>query len=210
MTVILLIEDHPDMRENIATILRHSGHSVLVAADGAQGLELARDEMPDLIVCDVMMPGMDGYEVLRTVRSESGIAGTPFIFLTAKGEKRDQRAGMNLGADDYLTKPVSAEELLAAVKTRLQRETLRRPERSLDFSSAVPLEKLGLTPREAEVLLWVAQGKTNSEIGTILGAATRTISKHLEHIFRKLGLETRTAATLAALDTLAGRQPERN
>src|SRR5687767_4180671 len=107
MTVILLIEDHPDMRDNIATILEHSGHSVLTAASGQEGLELAQDEMPDLILCDVMMPGMDGHEVLRAIRAESAIASTPFIFLTAKGEKRDQRAGMNLGADDYLTKPVS-------------------------------------------------------------------------------------------------------
>lgn len=205
MTVILLIEDHPDMRDNIATILKHSGHAVLTAPNGDEGLELARDEMPDLIICDIMMPGMDGHEVLRVVRSEPAIASTPFIFLTAKGEKRDQRAGMNLGADDYLTKPVSAEELLAAVKTRLQRETLRRPEAPIDFSTSAPLEKLGLTPREAEVLLWVAQGKTNGEIGSILEAATKTIGKHLENIFRKLGLETRTAATRVALETLTGR-----
>jgi DNA-binding NarL/FixJ family response regulator len=205
MTVILLIEDHPDMRENITLILRRSGHTVLTAANGREGLETARDEMPDLIVCDVMMPGLDGHDVLRAVRAERAIAGTPFIFLTARGEKRDLRTGMNLGADDYLTKPVSAEDLLAAVKTRLEREAVRRADFKLNFDSATPLESLGLTPREAEVLLWVAQGKTNSEIGTILGTATKTVSKHLEHIFDKLGVETRTAASRNALDVLARR-----
>lgn len=205
MTVILIIEDHPDMRENVATILEQTGHAVLTACNGKEGLEVALDEMPDLIVCDVMMPEMDGYQVLQAVRTAPAIAGTPFIFLTAKGEKRDLRTGMNLGADDYLTKPVSAEELLAAVKTRLQRETLRKPDTEISYDSPVPLEKLGLTPREAEVLMWVAQGKTNSEIGTILEAATKTIGKHLENIFRKLSVETRTGATRIAMDALAGR-----
>ncbi len=205
MTVILIIEDHPDMRENIATILEHTGHAVLTACNGREGLEVAIDEMPDLIICDVMMPEMDGHQVLQAVRAEPAIAGTPFIFVTAKGEKRDLRTGMNLGADDYLTKPVSAEELLAAVKTRLQRETLRKPDMEINYDSPVPLENLGLTPREAEVLLWVAQGKTNSEIGVILEAATKTIGKHLENIFRKLSVETRTGATRIALDALAGR-----
>ena len=133
MTVILLIEDHPDMRENIATILQLSGHAVLTAKDGRDGLQTALEEMPDLIICDVMMPEIDGHEVLRAVRLEPAIASTPFIFLTAKGEKRDHRTGMNLGADDYLTKPVSAEELLAAVRTRLQRETLRRSDVAIDL-----------------------------------------------------------------------------
>jgi DNA-binding response OmpR family regulator len=105
MKTILLIEDQPDMRENIATILEMEEYAVLTANDGEEGIELARDEKPDLILCDVMMPKMDGYDVLHALRSDTSIRGTPFVFLTAKGEKRDQRAGMNLGADDYLTKP---------------------------------------------------------------------------------------------------------
>jgi DNA-binding NarL/FixJ family response regulator len=161
--------------------------------------------MPDLILCDIMLPGADGHAVLRAIRAEPAIAGTPFIFLTARGEKGDLRAGMNLGADDYLTKPVSAEDLLAAVQSRLHRETLRRPEPPKDLESPVPLEKLGLTPREAEVLFWVSRGKTNGEIGIILAVSSKTAGKHLENIFRKLGVETRTAATRMALDCGAGR-----
>jgi DNA-binding NarL/FixJ family response regulator len=180
-------------------------YAVLTADDGREGLAIARDEKPDLILCDVMMPVMDGHDVLHALRNDASIRGTPFIFLTAKGEKRDQRAGMNLGADDYLTKPVTADDLLAAVGARLDRENARPNGFSPDFSSADPLQKLGLTPREAEVLLWVAQGKSNPEIAVIVGAAENTIKVHLAHIFEKLGADHRHAAMFIAWETLAAR-----
>lgn len=203
MKTILIIEDQPDMRKNIVTILRMENYAVLSADNGRDGLSMAREEKPDLILCDVMMPELDGYGVLQGLREDRTVAGTPFIFLTAKGEKRDVRAGMNLGADDYLTKPVAASDLLAAIAARFSRERLRpvtaaRP----DFTSAAPLESLGLTPREAEVLLWVAQGKSNSEISTILGTAEGTIKKHLQHLFEKLGVDNRHAAAMQAVETL--------
>jgi DNA-binding NarL/FixJ family response regulator len=204
MKTILLIEDQPDMRENIATILEMEDFAVLTANDGKAGIALARDEKPDLVLCDVMMPVMDGHDVLHALRQDATIRGTPFIFLTAKGEKHDQRAGMNLGADDYLTKPVSAEDLLAAVHARLNRELARPAGFAPDFSSSTPLETLGLTPREAEVLLWVSQGKSNGEISTILGSAENTVKVHLSRIFEKLGADNRHAATLIALEKLSG------
>ncbi len=204
MKTILIIEDQPDMRKNIATILTMEGYAVLAAENGKDGLSLAREEKPDLILCDVMMPELDGHGVLHGLREDRTVAGTPFIFLTAKGEKRDVRAGMNLGADDYLTKPVAASDLLAAIAARFGREQVR-PAAPFDpdFSSAGPLEKLGLTPRESEVLLWVAQGKSNAEISTILGAAESTVKKHLQSIFEKLGVDNRNAATMQALEVLA-------
>ena len=133
------------------------------------------------------------------------------IFLTAKGEKQDLRAGMNLGADDYLTKPVTATDLLAAVSARLERERKRPlPEFQPNFSSAAPLEQaLSLTAREAEVLLWVAQGKSNPEISTILGTAENTIKKHLHHVFEKIGVDNRNAATVLALEILSNGEPIR-
>ncbi len=203
MKTILIIEDQPDMRENIATILEMEEFAVLEAIHGRDGIEMAREEKPDLILCDIMMPEMDGYDVLHALRADKTVAGTPFIFLTAKGEKRDQRAGMNLGADDYLTKPVSADELLGAVNARLDRELCRSGSFEPDFTSPKPLEELGLTPREAEVLLWVAQGKSNPEISTILGAAENTIKVHLGRIFEKLGADNRHAAMLIALEKLS-------
>jgi DNA-binding NarL/FixJ family response regulator len=208
MRKILIIEDEPQMRRNLATILGLENYAVICAADGVHGVELARAESPDLILCDVMMPGQDGYGVLQQLRAESRTAMIPFIFLTAKGEKTDQRAGMNLGADDYLAKPVATDDLLAAITARLQREETRArnaSQRELrpDFTSPAPLQSLGLTPREAEVLFWVAQGKTNPEIAVILDCRPRTVKKHLEHIFPKLGVETRTSATRTALETLS-------
>jgi DNA-binding NarL/FixJ family response regulator len=201
---ILIIEDQDDMRENLATILEMEDYVVVCANHGKAGVAAARDEVPDLVLCDVMMPEMDGYEVLRTLRAEPQTAGIPFIFLTAKGEKKDQRSGMNLGADDYLVKPVTAADLLAAIASRLAREQFRKPgEFKPDFSSPKPLESMGLTPREAEVLLWVAQGKSNGEIAIILGATENTIKKHLQNIFEKLGLDTRNAATVRALEVLS-------
>lgn len=203
MKTILVIEDQPDMRTNIATILSMEGYEVLTAEHGKEGLATAKEDKPDLILCDVMMPEMDGYGVLEGLREDRTVAGTPFIFLTAKGEKRDVRAGMNLGADDYLTKPVAASDLLAAISARLNREALR-PQAGFhpDFSSHEPLQELGLTPREAEVLLWVAQGKSNAEISVILGAAEATIKKHLQSIFEKLGVDNRNAAAMQAIEVL--------
>ncbi len=203
MKTILIIEDQPDMRENIATILSMEDYAVLEAADGRHGLELAQEEKPDLILCDVMMPEMDGHQVLHALRKKPSIAGTPFIFLTARGEKQDLRQGMNLGADDYLTKPVSAADLLDTISARLEREQKRRAKFDPDFSSSKPLEELGLTPREAEVLLWVAQGKSNPEIALILGAAENTIKVHLSHLFEKLGADNRHALGFIALEKLS-------
>jgi DNA-binding NarL/FixJ family response regulator len=203
MKTVLIIEDQPDMRENIVTILRMEDYAVLEAGNGRCGLELAQEEKPDLILCDVMIPEMTGYQVLHALRQMPSIAGTPFIFLTARGEKQDLREGMNLGADDYLTKPVNAIELLAAVTARLEREQKRRAKFEPDFSSSKPLEELGLTPREAEVLLWVAQGKSNPEVAMILGAAENTIRVHLSHLFEKLGADNRHALAFLALEKLA-------
>lgn len=203
MKTILVIEDQADMRENIATILSMEGYEVLEAGDGQQGIEMARADKPDLILCDVMMPRLDGHGVLRELRKDRTIRGTPFIFLTARGEKQDQRQGMNLGADDYLVKPVNVDELISAVEARMAREQARAKAFTPDFSSATPLESLGLTPREAEVLLWVAQGKSNPEIATIIGAASNTIKVHLAHIFEKIGADNRHAAMLVAFEKLA-------
>ena len=201
---ILVIEDEPEMRRNLVTILKLEKFHPLAAENGRSGLELARKEKPDLILCDIMMPELDGHEVVQALRTDSQLAAIPFIFLTAKGEKSDLRAGMKLGADDYLTKPVNKTDLLDAISARLRRvEQQGRREFKPDFSTHEPLMQLGLTQRVAEVLLWVAQGKTNADIATILGISESTVKKHLLEIFAVLGVETRSAATLRALEVLA-------
>ena len=119
MPRILVIEDEPQMRRNILTILDMEGFDALGAENGRLGLEMIRSQRPDLILCDVMMPELDGYGVLKELRADPAIAEIPFVFLTAKGERGDFRAGMNLGADDYLTKPVVLDDLLKAIQVRL-------------------------------------------------------------------------------------------
>lgn len=205
MKKILVIEDEPEMRRNLTTILRLEKFHPLAAENGRVGVELATKEKPDLILCDVMMPELDGHGVLQALRGNPDTASIPFVFLTAKGEKIDVRSGMNLGADDYLTKPVAKADLLNAVRSRLQRAVQQaRPEFNPDFSSSKPLEKaLDLTPRVAETLLWIAQGKTNGDIASILGISEATVKKHVLEIFQALSVETRTAASLRALEVLS-------
>jgi DNA-binding NarL/FixJ family response regulator len=203
MKTILLIEDEPQMRRNVLRMLELEGFTALGAEDGAQGVSAAMKHRPDLILCDVTMPGLDGYGVLTKLRDDPLTATIPFIFLTAKGERADLRAGMNLGADDYLVKPVAIKELLAAMQARFAKAKLSARSGKLAFDSAKPLEKLGLTPREAEVLLWVAQGKTNAEIGLILESATSTVKKHVERVLEKLEAENRQAAALQAIEVLS-------
>jgi DNA-binding NarL/FixJ family response regulator len=207
----LVIEEEPEMRRNLMAILRLERFQPLAAEDGQVGVELAKKEKPDLVLCDVMMPKLDGYGVITALRANAETAAIPFIFLTARGEKPEIRAGMNLGADDYLTKPVAKADLLAAVRSRLERAAQQTvPEFKPNFESAKPLETvLGLTPRVAETLLWLTQGKTNAEIATILGNSESTVKKHVLEIFDKLGVETRTAASLRALEVLSSEAARR-
>ena len=208
---ILVIEDEPEMRRNLLTVLRLEKFHTLSAENGRIGVELAKKERPDIVLCDVMMPELDGYGVLQALRNDPDTTAIPLIFLTAKGEKRDVRSGMNLGADDYLTKPVAKADLLAAINSRLARAAQQlTPEFKPDFSSPAPLQSsLNLTPRVAEVLLWVAQGKTNGEIASILGISESTVKKHMLEIMEVLAVETRTAATLRALEVLSSPSAKR-
>ena len=121
MKKILVIEDNTEVRENIAEILELSNYEVCSAEDGKKGVELALKEMPDLIVCDIMMPALDGYGVLHLLNKHIETYGIPFIFLTAKSEKTDLRKGMEMGADDYITKPFDGIELLNAIEVRLKK-----------------------------------------------------------------------------------------
>ncbi len=207
MTTVLLIEDHAPFRRNLREMLSLEGFTVVEAANGHEGLRLARAQRPGIVLCDIMMPGMDGHEVLAHLRSDASTAALPFIFLTAKGEAPDIRSGMTLGADDYLPKPVARADLLNAIRSRLARAAQQRTAFVPCFESPTPLEQLGLSPREAEVLLWVAQGKGNQDIATILDLSPATVKKHVIHIFEKLGVETRAAAMLRALEMLATLKP---
>jgi CRP/FNR family transcriptional regulator, cyclic AMP receptor protein len=126
MKKILVIEDNEDIRSNTAEILELSNYEVVTAENGKVGVSMAIECKPDLIICDIMMPELDGYGVLHAIQKNESIRHTPFIFLTAKTERNDLRKGMELGADDYLTKPFDATELLNAVDGRLKKIELLR------------------------------------------------------------------------------------
>jgi DNA-binding NarL/FixJ family response regulator len=207
---ILIIEDQAPMRRNVALLLEMEGYVTCTASNGREGIEVAKREKPDLILCDVMMPELDGHGVVTVLRADDAFATTPFIFLTAKSDRGDVRAGMNHGADDYLTKPIVREDLLAAIKTRLERA--KSFEKQLNeagifnpnFENFEPLQRaFGLTAREAEVLIWVAQGKSNADVASILGMSEKTAKQHLGTCFQKMGVENRSAAALAAVEVLS-------
>lgn len=124
MKTILLIEDDMAVRENTAEILELSGYETLTAANGKSGIEKATQTCPDLIVCDIMMPETDGYGVLEALSKNKSTRSIPFVFLSAKTEHKEIRKGMNLGADDYLTKPFEEEDLLSAIESRLAKSAI--------------------------------------------------------------------------------------
>ncbi len=121
MTKILLVEDNNEIRENTGEILELASYQVATASNGKEGYEMALKETPDLIICDIMMPVLDGYGLLHLINKNETLKSIPFIFLTAKTERNDFRKGMEMGADDYITKPFTDIELLNAIESRLQK-----------------------------------------------------------------------------------------
>ncbi|MDI1255460.1 MAG: response regulator [Flavobacterium sp.] len=137
MSKVLVIEDNNEIRENITEILELATYKVSIAQNGTQGVALATKDLPDIILCDIMMPELDGYGVLYLLNKNPTTTNIPFIFITAKSERLDLRKGMEMGADDYLTKPFGRLELLNAIESRLRKKDLQN-----DFYSK-SLEKLG-------------------------------------------------------------------
>ncbi|KKN45253.1 hypothetical protein LCGC14_0685040, partial [marine sediment metagenome] len=127
---VLLIEDDTVLRENTAELLELSDYEVRLAANGKKGLELVKDYLPDVIVCDIMMPELDGFGVLKALSQDDRTKGIPFIFLSAKTEHKDIRKGMEHGADDYLTKPFTETELIGAIESRLAKVAILKENRS--------------------------------------------------------------------------------
>jgi DNA-binding NarL/FixJ family response regulator len=288
---VLIVDDTPANLGVLLDALQDSQHEILVAESGRSALEILQHTLPDIILLDVLMPGMDGYTTCRHIKAVPAAKNVPVIFMTALDQPDEKVRAFNAGAVDYITKPAYPPEVLARVaahleirslQQRLEDELAMRNEaenllrQSLDlgivladasrriaFSTRLAealltkyfpdfdhttlpanlgtetarltvrafaeadrfdlqmfllqeadsppgpgaLLNLGLTPREAEVLYWIAQGKSNPDIATILSTSVRTVHKHVENIFRKLGLETRNAAALTAMEVL--RPPSR-
>ncbi len=194
MAQILIIEDEDILREIIKEILTAENYQIFEAENGKQGLEIAFVNLPDLIICDVMMPEIDGYGVLAQLRQNKSTTTTPFIFLTAKASKSDQRQGMNLGADDYLTKPFTRKELLSSVSTRLGKkkafeeesqiclETLRNNlTRSLPHELRTPLNGI---MGSADLLRQYADSMDREEIKE-LGEMIKNSGQRLYNLIQK-------------------------
>lgn len=196
MSSVLIIEDDAYYRNSIKLILEMEGYDVHTAENGSIGINKIVENRPDLIICDIIMPHFDGHSVLEYIKNNSDIADIPFIFVSALSERTDVRRGMSEGADDYLTKPFSAEELIAAVSGRLQRIEMLRANRS---KTSLPKEQLvllrQLTARELEVLKLVGNGATSKSIAEQLGIRLNTVEVHRSNIMKKLNAEN--AATLA-------------
>lgn len=202
MYSILIIEDDPSICSNMELILQMEGFEVRSACDGIVGLARIRQKCPDLILCDIMMPEMDGHTLLETLKSEQAHDEIPFIFVTALDARSDVRRGMNAGADDYLTKPFSAEELIAAVSGRLHRiETIRMRKEKKTFHREHLILSQQISSREREVLLLVGHGATSKEIAELLGISLRTVEVHRSNLMTKLGATN--AAMLARWAVIA-------
>jgi CheY-like chemotaxis protein/DNA-binding CsgD family transcriptional regulator len=308
--VVLIVDDVPDNLSVLHDALDESGYTVLIATSGEAALQRAQQALPDVVLLDAMMPGMDGFEVARRLKATAATAHIPIIFMTGLTETEHLVAALESGAVDYVTKPIKPKEVLARMgvhlagarerrqtrnaldafgyatitlrasdgallwQTPLARELLLRyfgtqappstqapaevwawlqhslarldqpgepPRLSVErgttrlgfrlhqqvgdveaqgdwlivmreVSDTAVIEAIGLsfklTPKEAEVLYWVVKGKTNKDIGDILGSSPMTVKKHLERVFVKLGVETRTAAAGMAMGRIRSLQPQ--
>lgn len=202
MTLIVVIDDEPKIVDICRDYLNASGYQVISASDGLHGLQLVRREKPDLVVLDLMMPGMDGLEVCKQIRRETNI---PIIMLTARIEESDKIMGLELGADDYITKPFSPRELVARVRVVLRRvsgnpvsDTLQVGEIAIDrtrYEATLPDKKIQLTPTEFEILatLMKQPGRIfsraqllNAVHGIAFESYERAIDSHIRNLRRKL------------------------
>ncbi len=212
---VLVVDDALDTLRMLCDALADEGYVVLVARDGEEALKRLERTQPDAILLDGVMPGLSGFETCQRIKAHPQGDVVPVIFMTGLSQTADIVAGFEAGGVDYVVKPLRIEEVLARLNThvrnaRAAREARAAVQRASEASSALSalsnvaaasaerLSHAALTPRETEVLTWLARGKTNRDIADILGMSPRTVNKHLEHIFEKLGVETRAAAAALA------------
>lgn len=196
---ILVVDDEAKLLRAVAVTLREEGYEVTTARSGEDALVAASASVPDIIVSDIRMPRMDGYQLARALRSNPRTELIPVVFLTAKGERKDRIAGIRTGVDAYLVKPFDPEELLAVLANLLGRAERTSAELARLVSTAKGVEDSqtrltadeDFTPTEARVARLVAQGLSNKEIAAELGSSVRTIEGHISNILSKKGWSNR-------------------
>jgi len=196
---ILIIDDNP---KYLADALPLYGYEVDVATDGLQGIKkLTSDKcFYDMVLLDVMMPNMDGWETLKTIRSNKKLENIPIIMITALNEEQKEISGLKFGADDYVVKPFILPNLLARIEALLRRSTWQKEKvNNVDLKFVQEGEIEPLTTREKEILKMVAQGASNNDIAEKLFVREVTVKTHLNSIFKKLKVKSRTQAVLLAM-----------
>jgi len=187
MNSILIIEDEAGICRNMEYILKREGFTVRTACDGTTGLVRVSEKVPDLILCDILMPQMDGLSFFEQLKREPEYADIPFIFVTALGSRAEIRRGLSAGADDYLIKPFTSEELIATVTGRMHRiEMIRQCSSKFLFKDEVDILRKNISKRELEVLLMVGHGATSKEIAERLCISRRTAEAHRTNLMHKL------------------------
>ncbi|NEQ76817.1 MAG: response regulator transcription factor [Okeania sp. SIO2C9] len=221
---ILLVDDEPGLREAVQAYLEDSGFNVNVASNANEGWDILQSYLPDLVITDIMMPQIDGYQFLQKLREDPRFKVLPVVFLTAKGMTTDRIQGYQAGCDAYLSKPFDPEELVAIVENLLERrmvaKTTNEGENTSDIAvlasqiaeikamlmgkntiaqTPSPI-KIDLTPREQSVLDLVARGLMNKEIARDLNTSVRNVEKYVSRLFTKTGTNSRTELVRYALE----------
>jgi DNA-binding NarL/FixJ family response regulator len=192
---LLLIDDDPNLILLVKDYLEFRGYNVDTAENGREALEILDNLIPDMIICDVMMPEMDGYTLVKHIREEPVTNRIPVLFLSAKGQSQDRVKGLNEGADVYMSKPFEPEELVAQVESSLKqikRWEIGRPKGIDGEPTIIVPHNVELTPTETKVVQLVAKGMANREIANQLSVSQRTIESHVSNMLNKTSLNNRT------------------
>ncbi|MBE7386242.1 MAG: response regulator transcription factor [Leptolyngbya sp. SIO1E4] len=219
---VLLVDDEAGLREAVQAYLEDSGFTVDVASNATEGLKKLQLSTPDVLISDIMMPQVDGYEFLEQVREDPRYKSLPFVFLTARGMTSDRIQGYSAGVDAYLSKPFDPEELVAIVTNLIERQAARTPEggelpdiaamaKQIEEIKALLTQKgsiaknpppirIDFTPREQDVLNRVAEGLMNKEIASRLDTSVRNVEKYVSRLFSKTGTNSRTELVRYALE----------
>ncbi|PPS42338.1 response regulator transcription factor [Chroococcidiopsis sp. TS-821] len=220
---LLLVDDEPGLREAVKDYLQESGFTVQVASNAQEGWELLQQTTPDLVISDIMMPQVDGYQFLKQMRDDPRFQTLPVVFLTAKGMTTDRIQGYQAGVDAYLPKPFDPDELVAIVENLIARRTATQSSESGETPDIADLAnqiaqikalltqrqgiattpapiKIDLTPREQSVLNLVTEGLMNKEIARRLQTSVRNVEKYVSRLFSKTGTNSRTELVRFALE----------
>jgi len=201
---LLLIDDDPNLILLVKDYLEFRGYNVVTAENGREALEVLDQNLPDMIICDVMMPEMDGYSLVKHIRQEPQTNTIPVLFLSAKGQSQDRVKGLNEGADVYMVKPFEPEELVAQVESSLKQIKRLSQGRILGKDGVSTIQvpnNVELTPTELKVVQLVAKGMANREIAEKLNVSQRTIESHVSNMLNKTSLNNRTELARWAIES---------